>query len=300
MIVIVAAAAIYGVFVVSERDSEDGESGIINVTTSFYPLYYLASEIGGDKARVSVVTPPGAEPHEYEPTARDIARIEGSDLFVANGAHFEAWADGVVSNLDPDRTHVIFAGEPHADGLFVHDDEEETDPHVWLAPSLAAKMATLILESYAAIDPENENTYRANALGLSLRLAALDASYKRALATCEKRDIVTTHSAFGYLSSAYNLRQVAIAGLSTKEEPSARDLANISLFARENDVRYIFFESLVSSKLADTIATEVGAQTLVLNPLEGLTDEEVASGADYFSVMNQNLSNLVKALSCTI
>lgn len=267
------------------------------VVTSFYPLYFFAKEIGGDKADVHNITPAGAEPHEYEPTAQDIARIENSKLLVINGA-LEAWAPQVLQTLDTNVTLYVTAGEAVMTQNTVEGGEEIRDPHVWLSPALAQNMADKISAGYEQVDPANAAYYRANADALKAKLAALDSEYQTGLAQCERRDFITSHAAFGYLASLYSLNQVSISGVSPEMEPSSQELAAITRFAREKDVKYIFFESLTSPKLAETLATEVGAQTLVLNPLEGLTDEEMAAGKDYFTEMRANLENLKVALEC--
>lgn len=280
----------------------------LHVTTSFYPVYFLASEIGGEFAEVQNITPAGAEAHDYEPTPRELTAIEGSHLFIINGAGFEAWGEDIVAQLDPTRTIVVEAGEDLASLEATEEEHEEeepaghdygaVDPHVWLSPVLAAQMADVILEGFVAADPAHEAEYTLSAETLKAELVQLDADYRAGLTSCARRDIITSHAAFGYIADAYGLRQVSIRGLSTEEEPSAQELAEISQFAKDNNVKYIFFETLVSPKLSETIATEVGAQTLVLNPLEGLTNEEMSAGKNYLTEMRTNLANLQLALEC--
>lgn len=270
----------------------------MSVIASFYPLAFLAEEIGGEKAVVMNLTPAGAEPHEYEPTPQDMMRVEKSRLIVLNGGGLETWGDSVQQNTDPMRTVVVIASE----GLATQQGEEEgriiTDPHIWLSPPLVEKMIEKIETGFVTADAANAEYYRANAEKLQARLRDLDVAFMRGLADCERRDIVTSHAAFGYLATAYGLKQVAITGISPDAEPSAKEVADIASFARENGVKYIFFESLVSPKIAKTVAEEIGAETLVLNPIEGLTDEELAEGKSYFTEMMMNLANLETALQC--
>ena len=148
------------------------------------------------------------------------------------------------------------------------------------------------------MDPSHADIYQANAAVLTNSLDALDLEYRSSLATCAQKNIVTSHAAFGYLSKEYGLTQIAIAGLSPDAEPSAKDLAEVTQFVKKNTIGYIFFESLTSPKLSETIAREVGAKTLVLNPVEGLTQEEMTDGKTYFTVMQENLVNLKTALLC--
>jgi len=270
----------------------------LKVVASFYPLYFFAAEIGGDQAFVRNITPAGAESHDYEPTAADMAAIEDSRLLILNGGGLEAWADGLGTDSDWESDKTIIAGDALATKEMEEDGERRKDPHVWLSPILAFQMADRIAAGFVSADSENADYYLANAADLKQRLQDLDAAYRQSLSACARQDFITSHAAFAYLADAYGLRQVPIAGLSPETEPSPREMADIVKFARENEVRYIFFESLASPKLAQAIASEIGAQTLVLNPLEGLLPAEVAAGQDYFSVMLDNLSNLLIALQC--
>jgi zinc transport system substrate-binding protein len=281
------------------RPSKAVQSGKLQVVASFYPLYFFSRQIGGDKADVANIVPSGAEPHDYEPTAQDMARIERSRLIVLNGGGLEAWSDAIRKNIDADKAIIVAAGE----GLTTQRDTEkgqtETDPHVWLAPRLAQKMVERIAQAFEQADPANRDYYRSNADSLKIKLGDIDMEYRRGLSNCKGKNIITSHAAFGYLAADYGLNQAPIAGLSPDAEPSPRQLADIAKFARDNKVKYIFFESLASPKLSQTIATEVGAQALVLNPIEGLSDEELSQGKDYLSVMHDNLINLQTALQCT-
>lgn len=269
---------------------KEGNPIKISVAASFYPLYFLAAEIGGDRAEVFSVTPAGTEPHDYELTPNEMMKIENSRLLVINGSGFEAWGEDIFKNIDPRETVAVRAG----DGL----PGDGSDPHFWLSPVLAGQMADNILAGFIKADPAGAAYYEIRAADLKNKLSALDAEYRAGLAGCAKKVIITAHAAFGHLAAAYGLEQKAIAGLSPESEPSPREMAAIASFAQANGVEYIFFESLVSPKLAETIAREAGAKTLVLNPLEGLTAEEIAAGQDYLSEMRRNLSNLRIALQC--
>lgn len=296
----VAVLLVAGVVYMGNQSMDTRDSGKIQVAASFYPLYYFASAIGGDKAEVYNFTPSGVEPHDYEPTPRDIARLEASDLLILNGAGLEPWAANIRSVVQNDLKVAVvgeeFAtlrAEAHEDDEEEHEEGEEEevqDPHVWLAPLLAKQEANLILKAFIEIDPANREYYEKNSADLNAKLDALDIAFRDGLKTCEQRKIVTSHAAFGYMAAAYDLEQIPISGISPNEEPSLQDLARISEFARNENIRYIFFEALVSPKLAETIAREVGAQTLVLDPIE--------SGTDYFAHMYSNLENLRTALGC--
>lgn len=270
----------------------------LQVTASFYPLYYFASVIGGSHASVQNVTPAGAEPHDFEPSSLDIARIERGDLLILNGS-LEAWGDKVASELQGMKVRVVISGQ----GLFsehvVEEGQSAPDPHIWLSPPLAKKEAENILQGFLAVDAQNRSDYESNGRQLEHDLDGLDAAYRAGLAHCRQTDLVTSHAAFGYLAKAYGLTQVPIAGLSPDSEPSARELADIATLAKQKQIHYIFFESLVSPRLSQTIADEVGAKIMVLDPLEGLTGDQIKQGKTYFTIMQENLANLETALECT-
>lgn len=274
------------------------DDGRVSVAASIYPVWFLASEIGGARADVALVVPAGIEPHDYEPTPQDLVQIEQARLIVLNGGGLEPWADDVRRSSDSEKTVIVLAG----DGLVraaEQDGKTAADPHVWLDPVRAGQMADAILGGFIAADPANRAEYEAHAAELQARLAALDREYRDGLAYCTRRDFMTSHAAFGYLADAYGLNQVALAGLAPDQEPSPADLVSLARFARERKIRYIFFEALASPKFAETLAREVGAQTLLLDPIEGLTETDAARGEDYFTKMRANLDNLKLALECT-
>jgi zinc transport system substrate-binding protein len=179
-------------------------------------------------------------------------------------------------------------GAPAADGAI--------DPHIWLDPVNAQAIVTGICTAVSEIDPDNANFYADNANAYNAQLDALHNDFAAAFASATSREIITSHAAFGYLANRYGLKQVAIMGLTPDAEPTPERMAQIINHVRNNGIKYIFFETLVSPKLSEVIAAESGAQTLVLNPIEGLTDQEIAQGEDYISVMRMNLQNLKYAL----
>jgi zinc transport system substrate-binding protein len=290
-IVLFSAAAI----ILAGCQAKPVDSNKLQVAASFYPLYYFASQIGGDKAEVINITPTGAEPHDYEPTARDIALIEQSQMLILNGLGLESWGQSIQQNINPQKTLLVFAKEGMIDGQML---DNEVDPHIWLSPLVAENIVKNIADGFIKIDPANAQYYQANAENLKSKLENLDAAYRSDLANCRLKDFVTSHAAFGYLASTYGLKQINIAGLSPDAEPSPAQLAAITNIVKDKGIKYLFFESLASPKLAETIAAETGAQTLVLNPLEGLTKTEITQGKDYFTVMQDNLTNLQTALEC--
>lgn len=276
----------------------NGEIKKIQVSTSFYPLYFFTSQIAGDRATVYNITPAGAEPHDYEPTAQDIVRIVDGQLLVLNGGRLEAWGDKIQNVVKDRDTKIIAVGDEIANQTITEGGAKIRDPHVWLDPMLAKNEAMAIARGLVQVDPENALYYQNNAQALRAKLDNLDQEFRRGLSNCQKKDIITSHASFGYLANEYGLNQVSISGLSPDAEPSPQELAQISDFASKNNVKYIFFESLVSPKLSQTIAHEIGAETMVLNPIEGLSDDEIEAGKTYFTEMSKNLASLKIALQC--
>jgi zinc transport system substrate-binding protein len=296
VIVVVLLGTLFFVFAKKNPTASDGNT--VQVSASFYPMYFFAKQIGGDKITVTNLTPPGAEPHDFEPSTQDLAHVQDSKLLILNGA-VEAWGDKVRGLLTGSGTKVVVAGDGLLSKQLTEDGETMSDPHVWLDPILAKEEVSRITDALAEADPANADYYHQNSALVAGKLDALDTEYRDGLASCVRKDIVTSHEAFAYLSARYGLNQVPISGLSPDAEPTAAELAHVTDFARSHDVKYIFFESLVSPRLSETIANEVGAQTLVLDPIEGIAEDEQAQGHDYFTVMRDNLKNLRTALQCT-
>ena len=269
----------------------------ISVYTSFYAMYDFAKKIGGDKIDLTNLVPSGTEPHDWEPTPSNMANIEKANVLIYNGAGMENWMDKVLNSIKNKELIVVEASKDIK--LLDNTDEDEDlkyDPHVWLNPTLAKKQMEAIKKALVIADPINKDYYEKNYTDNAKKLDNLNNEFKDTVAKFKKKDIVVAHQAFGYISDAYGLNQVAIEGLTADSEPTPAKMAEIVKFAKENDVKYIFFEELVSPKVAEAIAREVGAKTEVLNPLEGLEQDDIKAGKEYFSVMRDNLEALKKAL----
>lgn len=268
----------------------------VTVTASFYPLYDFAKLVGGSHVTVTNVTPAGAEPHDYEPSPRTLTAAQQSAVFIYNGGTLEPWATKFLH----DYTHVAVRASDHItlESGTSEDEEHTQDPHFWLDPFLAQQIVRNIRDGLVKADPSHATDYKHNAAVAIAKLQQLDRDFATGLKTCDQRTIITSHQAFGYLAKRYNIHVEAISGVSPDQEPSAASLASLTTLARQQNIHYIFFESLVSPRLADTIAREVGAQTLVFDPLEGLTNEEQSNGKNYFNIQRENLANLRTALTC--
>lgn len=263
------------------------------VVATVYPVYDFARQVGGDKVDVRLMVPPGAEPHDWEPTPQDLAALNQTKVFIYSGAGLETWVPRVLSgNVRKDAVVV----EASKDVALYTTPDGHGDPHVWLDPVNAQTMVENIRDGLITADPAHKAYYEQNAAAYEKQLVGMDAAYKDALARVARRDFVTSHAAFGYLARRYGLNQIPIMGLAPDAEPTAETMANIVRLVREKNIKYIFFETLVSPKLSQTIAQETGASTLVLNPLEGLSAQDMSQGKNYLTVMHDNLVNLVRAL----
>lgn len=309
-----AAALILAAAGCGSADPADGTaagSESMQVVAGFYPLEFLAERVGGDLVSVSNLAQPGAEPHDLELAPQQVQEVAEADLVLYLSGFQPALDDAVSENAQDSSFDALEATdladgyeelgpeeegheeEGHEEGEEGHEEESGLDPHVWLDPTKYGELAGAVAEQMAEADPDNADTYAANADALIEELAALDEEFVTGLADCERNEIVVTHNAFGYLAEHYDLEQVPIAGLSPEEEPSAQRLAEIQEFAAENGVTTIFYEEAVSPEYAQTVADEVGAATAVLSPIEVASD-----GEDYISLMQANLTALQEALGC--
>ncbi len=278
----------------------------LRVVASFYPVAEFARAVGGSFVHVETLTPNGTEPHDYEPTAEQIARIYASDVLLFNGGGVDAWASRIAPDVSAQGVVVeelsqvvqLLPSAPDDDHAAEDEHEESFDPHFWLNPKMVQKEIDRIEHVFSAADPANASAYKQNAEAYRTQLDALDLAYETGLATCEKRLIVTSHGALSYLARAYDFSVISISGLSPDEEPSAGRMAEVTRIAKEEQVSHIFFETLVHPKLAQTLASEIGAKTLVFNPLEGLSEEEQKQGKTYVTVMEDNLIQLKTGMLC--
>ncbi|MFD2672740.1 metal ABC transporter solute-binding protein, Zn/Mn family [Marinicrinis sediminis] len=339
--------------------------GKVNVVTTFYPLQFLAEEIGGESAHVINLVPTGVDSHDWTPKSQDLLNMKKADMFIYNGAGFEGWVDDFLSGMDQDHDMKVVEAsegasfiypsevemeedhhqdenshqedkeheEEHHDEHEEHGHEEEEhskqeehgheeenhheheeehaeedahaghdhgdhdiDPHLWTSPKQLMWMAENVKEGFIAADPENQQQYEQNFSALLEELSELDAGIRQIVEQAARTDIVVSHNAYSYLARDYGLNQISVMGLSPEAEPTAKDIKQVSDFIKEHEVQYILFEELVSPEIAQMLSNDLGIETLVFNPLEGLTDEQNQQNENYISIMKENIETLKKAL----
>lgn len=305
-----------------EKVSRDGVSEKkLKIVATIYPLAEFSSRIVGDNASVTQLMPPGSEPHHWEPSPTDMKQIYDAQVFIYHGAGMEPWVEKILPALQERKIKIIkatektemltfaeeeslgvtkFLGSSSSGGEQIHEhnhgDEDGVDPHAWLDPLQAKSIVSYIAQEIAAVDTVHSDCYLRNAQAVLDELDQIHQEYSVAVSQFQRRDLVVSHAAFGYLANRYGLCQIPILGLTPEQEPDAATMAGVIDFTRKQNIKYIFFEAMVSPRVAETIARETGAKTLVLHPIGALTEEENKKGFDYFDLMHQNLENLKKAL----
>jgi zinc transport system substrate-binding protein len=277
--------------------------GMIKVVATLFPLYDMAKGIGGDKAEVSMLLPPGVEPHAFEPKPTDIVRINEADCFIYTGRFMEPWAEDIIKGVTNKKLIVVDAsnGTRMIPAVF-HDEDEPAgalDPHIWLDFDNAKIMVRNIAEALEARAPANKAFFAQKADDYDRKLTELDAAFRKTLGTCKKREVVYGgHYAFGYLAKRYGLRYFAAQGVSPDAEPTAKDLVRLVEQIKKNNVKYVFYEELTSPKVAETIARETHARLLFLNAAHNLTKDQFQRGVSFFDILRADLENLKIGLEC--
>ncbi|HEX6336696.1 MAG TPA: metal ABC transporter substrate-binding protein [Jiangellaceae bacterium] len=274
------------------------------VLAAFYPLAFVAEHVAGPDASVSNLTQPGVEAHDLELTGQQVGRVASADLIVylegfqpAVDTAVSQNANGMALNVTEALT-VLDADDEHADEDDGHGHGDlESDPHVWLDPTNLVAIAEAVADRLAEISPEHAEAFHSRAEALGQELTALDEEYSTRLADCDRRVFVTSHAAFGYLAHRYDLEMVGISGIDPDAEPSPARLAEVQRVVQDEGVTTIFYERLVNPAVAEALANDIGVQTAVLDPIEGLTDE--TADEDYLSLMRANLDALEEANGCS-
>ena len=270
--------------------SAKNDSAKLKAAASFYPMAEFTRAVGGELVSVDTLVPDGVEPHDWEPTPRDLTRLGKAQLFVYNG-HVEGWAEAALDALSERKITAVQAGE----GLYkLHG---RLDPHVWISPVKAMQEVESITKALCQADPQHKAAYQKNSAAYLSELAKLHKDLQALGKTSKQKKFVTAHAAFGHLANDYGLEQLAIAGISPEAEPTPKDLQRLIQLVKREKVKYIFMETLASPKLAELIAKETGAKVLVLDPIEGLDEAGRKAGLTYLKLMQNNIANLNKALN---
>ncbi|MGT2957422.1 zinc-binding protein AdcA [Streptococcus bovimastitidis] len=303
----------------SQAQQVNADDSKVKVVTTFYPVYEFTKGVVGEEGNISMLMKAGTEPHDFEPSTKDVKKIQDSDAFIYMDDNMETWIPEVKKSIKSDKVNYIegtgsmllAAGsseehdhegeekshdhEGEEKGHDHHGEEEHShkfDPHVWLSPYRSITVVENIRDSLSKKYPKKADVFKANAAAYIEKLKNLDKEYSETLSEAKQKSFVTQHAAFGYMALDYGLNQISINGVSAESEPSAKRLAELSKYVEKYDIKYIYFEENASSKVAKTLANEAGVKSVLLSPLEGLTDKEIKNGEDYFSVMRENLKAL--------
>ncbi|MFH1432568.1 MAG: zinc ABC transporter substrate-binding protein [archaeon] len=316
-VLIVAVLLVAGCVNNVQKESKDK----MTIVTTLFPLYEFAKEVGGEKIDVTLLLPPGAEAHTFEPKPSDIQKINNADVFLYIGAGMEPWAHDIVEGsnnkdlllLDASSKVTLLKSEEHdeheheAEEEHDHESEEheeehqhgEYDPHIWLDFENDEKIVDAIAQTFAQKDPKNSEFYIKNAQGYNAKLSSLNQKYSDGLSNCKQKEFISGgHNAFAYLAHKYNLESISAFGISPDSEPTPQKIKEIVDLTKEHGIKYIYFEKLVNPKMAETIAQEANAKTLVLNPAHNLLKEQFQQEVTFISLMEENLQNLKIGLEC--
>lgn len=314
IIYLTAITATFLLFIVGcnkEKDvtKEDGDK--IKIMTSIYPIEQFAKEIGGDKVTVETMVPPAAEPHDFEPKAKDMIKLNNSDIFVYNGLQMEPWVDKVLKTVEnkdllvinsSKNANVIKTLEDHEEGEDNHEHEEESshdghnhgpeDPHIWLGLEEATKQSELIKNSLIEVDPKNKDYYEENYQKFSKELKDLKGEYEIKFKEVKNKDFITGHAAFAYLCRDFGLEQKSLEGVFGEGEVTPRQLSNLVNYCKEKNIKTVFMPDTASEKLSETLANEVGAKVIKISSLE-----TNSAGKSYIETMRDNLSTILEGIS---
>jgi zinc transport system substrate-binding protein len=294
------------------EQSKKKDKDILTVYTTVYPLQYFTERIGGSYVDVQTVYPPGSDEHTFEPTQKDMIDLINADYFFYIGLGLEGFVNKAKDTLKNEEVTLVALGEQidiektHSENGASHDEEEDSDhghsngsvdPHVWLDPLYADELANTIKQELVKKMPSKKDVFEKNYQTLAKELKELDQAFESTIQTAKHKEFIVSHAAYGYWEDRYGIEQISISGLSTTNEPSQKKLEEIVTQAKEHNIHYILFEQNVTSKLADIIKQEVGAQPLMIHNLSVLTPENIKQKATYFTIMNQNLKTLKTALN---
>jgi zinc transport system substrate-binding protein len=293
-----------------QEDSDSNADGKLTIYTTLYPLEYFAERIGGEHVTAESIIPPGSDAHSFEPTTKTMTELAESDLFIYNGAGMEGFADAAKDTLKNEDVMTLEAAEGiHFDETKEeheeHADEEgheghdhgNVNPHIWIDPNLAIQQAENIKHALIEIDPDNKKTFESNFASLEEELLALDKEFSEMADSAPKKEFLISHDAYSYWESRYGLKQLSVSGLSPSQEPTQKQLEDIIETAKSYNLKYMLFEQNATPKPAKAVQQELGLETLRIHNLSVLTEEDIENDETYFTLMEQNIQTLEKALS---
>ena len=311
LVAVVLAIALSGCGDGGSSPDEGGADETLTVVASFYPVAEVADRVGGAHVEVTNLTPAGTEPHDLELTPDQVDDIEDADLVLYLGADFQPAVQEVAERRKEGSIDLLaalpleqgaaeaLAGEETGEGEASHDESGgDVDPHFWLDPTLMRRAVDVVEKALLAVKPTAGADLAAGADAYREELERLDRELAGSLERCARRQFVTSHAAFHYLARRYDLEQVAIAGLSPESEPDADRLSELADIIERGGVTTVFYETLASADVAETLAREAKVGTAVLDPIEGLSQDDLDDGVDYAAVMRRNVEALRKALDC--
>ena len=283
----------------------NSSTGKLQVITSFRPFTLLVAPVAGNYAKITQILPPGADPHDYEPTPKDAIDFQGAQVFFYDGSFLEPWATSIAASANPNITLVSFAdavpAQEFARMKMGYPDFPDTsqDPHLWLSPKLAVYFVPYVAQKLSAADPENAAGYNANAQAFEARLQKLDSEYETGLANCTTRTFLTSHAFLNYVAAAYNLTAISMAGLSPDAEPSIQQMDAVLEDAKAAHVMGVLSEPDETQALSQSVASELNLPVYAFSTMEILPNGNLnASASDYIAIQENNLQEMRSALGC--
>ncbi|WP_164668197.1 metal ABC transporter solute-binding protein, Zn/Mn family [Virgibacillus doumboii] len=286
----------------SSSSSNSENNTDLTIYTTIYPIQYAVERIGGETVHVETVYPPGVDAHSYEPSSKEMTAIAEGDAFIYLGAGMEAFAETAAAALGSQDIKMVEIGQ-HEELFHMEEKQEEHashnhgdhNPHIWLDPKRMIDMSSYIKDKLINLSPENKELFIENFNSLKKDIIALEKRFKETLQAKENKDILVSHAAYGYWEERYGIKQIAISGLSSSDEPSQKELTEIIDLAKEKNMNYVIFEQNGSDRVSKIIQEQIDAKALYIHNLSVLTEEDIEKNADYLSLMKHNLDVLDQA-----